>query len=118
MSDQTKRTTVYLENDLHKALRLKAVETSKTMSDIINEAVRLSLLEDAEDLAAIEDRTDEPLISYEEMVKKAEARWPDIKYFSNIGYKRSSGDTEKGCNKNYARIDSLAGTTPSQVVKS
>jgi hypothetical protein len=40
------------------------------MSDIINEALRGILLEDAEDLAAFDERADEPLISYEQMVKK------------------------------------------------
>lgn len=67
---QAKRSTIYLDPDLHKALRLKAVETSRSMSDLVNEAVRESLAEDAEDLAAFEERISEPLISYEEMVKR------------------------------------------------
>ena len=67
---QAKRSTIYLDPDLHKALRLKAVETSRSLSDLVNEAVRESLAEDAEDLAAFEDRVSEPLISYDEMVKR------------------------------------------------
>lgn len=70
MSIQTKRTTVYLDPDLQKALRLKAVETSRSVSELINEAVRESLTEDAEDLAAFESRVNEPLIAYDEMVKR------------------------------------------------
>ncbi|MBI4283798.1 MAG: CopG family transcriptional regulator [Chloroflexi bacterium] len=70
MTNQTKRTTVYLDPDLHKALRLKAVSLSRTISDLVSEAVRESLAEDAEDIAAFEDRVKEPLVSYEEMVKR------------------------------------------------
>ena len=67
---QAKRATVYLEPDLHKALRLKAVETSTSVSELINNAVREAIAEDSEDFAAFESRVGEPLISYEEMVKK------------------------------------------------
>jgi len=64
------RATVYLDPELHKALRLKAVETSQSLSKLVNDAVRESLAEDAEDLAAFEERAKEPLISYEAMVKR------------------------------------------------
>jgi len=70
MATQTKRATVYFDPNLHKALRLKAVETSRSVSDLVNEAVREALSEDAEDLSAFEERADEKLISYEEMVKR------------------------------------------------
>ena len=70
MAALTKRSTVYLDPILHKALRLKALETSRSMSALINEAVRESIAEDAEDLAAFDKRADEPLISYDEMVKR------------------------------------------------
>ncbi len=70
MATQTKRATIYLEPDLHKALRLKAVETSLSVSALVNKAVREAIAEDAEDIAAFENRKREPLISYEEMVKK------------------------------------------------
>jgi hypothetical protein len=67
---QSKRSTVYLEPDLHKALRLKAVETAASVSELINKAVRESLSEDAEDLAAFEARLKAPPVSYEVMVKR------------------------------------------------
>ena len=70
MASQAKRSTIYLEPDIHKALRLKAVETSRSVSDLVNQAVRESLAEDAEDLAAFEERIAEPLISYGDMIKR------------------------------------------------
>lgn len=56
MTIQAKRATVYMEPDLHKALRLKAVETSTSVSELINNAVREALAEDAEDLVAFEEK--------------------------------------------------------------
>lgn len=68
MTTQAKRATIYLDPELHKALRLKAVETSRSVSKLVNEAIRESLAEDAEDIAAFEEKSSEPLISYDEMV--------------------------------------------------
>ena len=70
MAPKIKRATIYLDSDLHKALRLKAIETSRSISQLVNDAVREALAEDAEDLAAFEERVGEPLISYDEMVKR------------------------------------------------
>ncbi len=70
MATLTKRATIYFDPSLHKALRLKAVETSRSVSELVNEAVREALSEDADDLLAFEERADESLISYEEMVKR------------------------------------------------
>jgi hypothetical protein len=70
MAMQTKRATVYLEQDLHKALRLKAVETSTSVSELVNNAVREAIAEDSEDFAAFDERVAEPLVSYDEMVKR------------------------------------------------
>jgi len=70
MTTLSKRSTIYLDPALHQALRLKALETSRSMSEIINEAVKEALAEDAEDLAAFDERADEPLISYEQMVQR------------------------------------------------
>ncbi len=70
MPTETKRATIYLDPDLHKALRLKSVETSRSLSDLVNAAVREALSEDAEDLAAFKARAAEPLISYDEMLKR------------------------------------------------
>lgn len=70
MAIPVKRATVYLDPDVHKALKLKAVETSRSISDLVNEAVKENLAEDADDLAAFENRVNEPLISYDVMVKR------------------------------------------------
>ena len=70
MATQTKRATIYFDPDLHKALRLKAVETTRSVSELVNQAVKEALAEDAEDLAAFDARAGEPLISYDEMVKR------------------------------------------------
>jgi len=60
-----KRATVYLEPSLHRALRMKSAETDRTISDLVNDAVRDALAEDADDLAAIEARRSEPTRSFE-----------------------------------------------------
>ena len=70
MTTLTKRATVYLEPELHKALRLKAVETSRSLSDLVNDAVRVELAEDAEDLAAFDLRKNEPTLTFEVFVKE------------------------------------------------
>ncbi|MDX2440971.1 MAG: CopG family transcriptional regulator [Desulfobacterales bacterium] len=70
MAAQTKRATIYFDPNLHKALRLKSVETSRSVSELVNQAVREALSDDAEDLLAFEERADETLISYEKMVKR------------------------------------------------
>lgn len=70
MATETKRVTIYFNSDLHKALRLKSVETSRSVSELVNQAVRKALSEDAEDLAAFDERAGEELISYDEMVKR------------------------------------------------
>ena len=70
MTILSKRSTIYLDPTLHHALRLKALETSCSMSKIINELLREALAEDAVDLAVFDERSDESLISYEQMVKR------------------------------------------------
>ena len=69
MNTPAKRSTVYFDAQLHRALRLKAAETERSVSDLVNDAVRLSLAEDAEDLAAFEERASEPSASFEDVVK-------------------------------------------------
>ena len=69
MTDTTKRSTIYFDPQLHQALRLKAAETDRSMSDIVNDAVKLALAEDAEDLAAFEERAAEPSVAFEDAVK-------------------------------------------------
>ena len=73
MATAAKRATVYLDPELLKALKLKSVETSRSVSDLINQAVREALAEDAADLDAFNRRADEPLVSYEDMVKRLKA---------------------------------------------
>ena len=70
MTTLTKRSTVYLEPALHKALRLKSLETARSLSDLINDAVRGELAEDAADLAAFDARKNEPTLSFEDFVKE------------------------------------------------
>jgi hypothetical protein len=70
METPSKRATIYLDEVVHKALKIKALETSRSISDLVNSAVKEALAEDAEDLAAFEDRVNEPLLSYGEMVKR------------------------------------------------
>ena len=69
MSNATKRSTIYFDPQLHQALRLKAAETDRSISDIVNDAVKLALADDAEDLAAFEERASEPSVAFEEAVK-------------------------------------------------
>lgn len=70
MKTKTKRATIYLDPDLHKALRIKAAETDHSISEIVNDAIKYSLAEDSIDLAAFEDRKDEPLIAFEDVLKE------------------------------------------------
>ncbi len=68
-----KRATVYFDAALHKALRLKAAATERSVSDVVNEAVRVLLAEDADDLAALEERADEPALAFERFVRELKA---------------------------------------------
>jgi len=69
MSKVSKRSTIYFEPEIHHALRIKAANSHQTVSEIVNEAVRLALREDSEDLSAFEERSDEPTLSYEALLK-------------------------------------------------
>jgi hypothetical protein len=69
METQRKKTTIYLDPDLRQALRVKAVVSDRTISDLVNEAVRLMLTEDAEDLAAFDERAHEPNMRFEDVLK-------------------------------------------------
>jgi predicted transcriptional regulator len=74
MSSQPKRATVYFDPEIHRALRHKAAETDRSLSDLVNDAVRASLAEDAEDLAAFEERATEPSVSFERVVRDLKRR--------------------------------------------
>jgi hypothetical protein len=70
----TKRATIYLEAPLHRALRLKSAETDASISELVNAAVRRSLAEDADDLAAFRDRAGEPRLKFESVVRDLKKR--------------------------------------------
>lgn len=69
-----RRATVYFDESLHKALRIKSMESDKSLSDLVNEAVRQSLEEDHEDLEAIAARKNQKTVSYEAFLKELRGR--------------------------------------------
>ncbi|MFA6472220.1 MAG: CopG family transcriptional regulator [Candidatus Latescibacterota bacterium] len=73
MSETAKRSTIYFDSDIHQALRIKAVHTRRSMSDLVNDAVRLTLREDREDLAVFDERAEEPTMTYEELLEDLRA---------------------------------------------
>ena len=74
MATKSKRTTVYFDPALHRALRLKAAETEQSISDLVIAAVRETLVEDSEDLEAFEDRASEPSLSFADVLKDLKRR--------------------------------------------
>lgn len=71
---EAKRATVYFDPLVHRALRLKAAASERSISDLVNDAVKLALSEDAEDLAAFDERATEPALDFEGFVKSLRAR--------------------------------------------
>ena len=71
---QLKRATVYFDPSLHMALRVKAAHTDRSLSDLVNAAVRQTLAEDAEDLAVFADRAKDPALSFEAVLKDLKRR--------------------------------------------
>ena len=69
-----KRATVYFDPYLHRALRLKAAETDRSISELVNEAVKAALAEDANDIEAFDDREKEPDYTFEDVVKDLKRR--------------------------------------------
>jgi plasmid stability protein len=72
--DAAERATVYFDPDIHRALRLKAAASDRSISGMVNDAVRAALAEDAEDLEAVDERREEPTLSFETFVKKLKKR--------------------------------------------
>ena len=68
------RATVYLDPNLHRALRVKAAETHYSVSDLVNAAIRRSLAEDAADLAEFEARAQEPAVAFEDVLRDLKRR--------------------------------------------
>ena len=73
MSGIAKRSTIYFRPGLHRALRIKAADTQRSISDLVNDAVQISLREDAEDLSAFEERAKEPTLTYEQLLADLKA---------------------------------------------
>ena len=63
------KSTLYLEDSVHQALRLKAAETKQSMSELVNDALKASLQEDLEDIKSWRERKDEEAYGYEEFVE-------------------------------------------------
>lgn len=70
---QPKRSTIYLDPELHRAVKLKSAHSNRSISDIVNDSLRAALREDEEDLAAFEERASEPVMSYEALLAKLKA---------------------------------------------
>ena len=66
----TKRATIYFNPDIHKILKMKSAETSRSISEIVNDAILQELSEDEEDLRDFEQRISEPTITYAELLKQ------------------------------------------------
>jgi plasmid stability protein len=72
--DTSKRATVYFESDVHRALRLKAAAADRSISDMVNDAVKAALAEDASDLAVFSERKKEKSLSFETFVQGLKGR--------------------------------------------
>ncbi|MCF6270220.1 MAG: hypothetical protein L3J41_10940 [Melioribacteraceae bacterium] len=70
MAMLTKRATIYFDPLIHKTLKMKSVEVSKSLSEIVNDLIRKEFLEDESDLNVFADRVSEPTVTYESMLKK------------------------------------------------
>jgi len=74
MSTHRKRATIYLDPDLRRALRLKAAETGRSVSDLVNEAVGLSIGEDDEDIATFASRAGDREVPFDAVVEDLKRR--------------------------------------------
>ncbi len=63
------KATLYLEEPIHRALRLKAAETNQSMSELVNDALKASLQEDLEDIIDWRDRKDDEAVGYEAFIE-------------------------------------------------
>ena len=72
--EHSKRATVYFDASVHQALRLKAAATDRSISEMVNDAVKVALAEDAEDLAALDQRSTERSVSFESLVRDLRKR--------------------------------------------
>lgn len=65
-----KRATVYIRSDVHQAIKLKSAVTNQSISHIVNDALVATLSEDEEDLRAFDEHENDPLMTYEELLKR------------------------------------------------
>lgn len=73
MANLSKRSTIYFEPTIHQALKMRAASSNSTISELVDEAVRQLMLEDQEDLQAINDRVNEKEVTYETMLSELKA---------------------------------------------
>lgn len=73
MKTLQKRSTVYLDPQIHLALKVKSAHSSKTISQLINDAIKFSLAEDYEDITAFEERLNEPNLDFESVLKELQS---------------------------------------------
>ncbi|HET6654841.1 MAG TPA: CopG family transcriptional regulator [Gammaproteobacteria bacterium] len=73
MSELSTRSTIYFDPDIHRALRLKAASTRRSVSEIVNDTLRDALRDDQEDLAAFDERVAEPTVTYEALLNDLKA---------------------------------------------
>ena len=73
MSELNKRATVYFDPEVHRALKIKAAVTNRSISELINQAVKHEFTEDEEYIRAFEERANESTISFEEVLKDLKA---------------------------------------------
>ncbi|NOR81532.1 MAG: CopG family transcriptional regulator [Methyloprofundus sp.] len=73
MSELSKRSTVYFEPAIHHALKIKAATTDQSVSEVVNEVMRIALREDQDDLSVFEERKNESTLSYEELLEDLKA---------------------------------------------
>ena len=85
--DSQKRATVYFEADVHRALRLRAVAADRSISEMVNDAVRVALAEDAEDLAAFTDRKSDRTLSFDTLVRGLKRRGRIVAFDQILGRK-------------------------------
>jgi len=69
MSEKLKRSVIYFEHEIHHALHTMAAQMHRSVSEVVNEAVRLALRENSQDLSACNERSDEPTLSYDALLK-------------------------------------------------
>jgi len=69
-----KRVTIYFEEDLHHALKLKSVEAAQSISHLVNDAIRITLSEDLSDLSDVAQRQREKTVSYENFLQELKSR--------------------------------------------